>query len=205
MVSYCRTDPSFCCGFSHRIVSISFLVLPVTDTGNIKMKYFNHWMKGRAAIEALEEEKRLKNDLSSHDLVQVPSSHDVVFRHGTSVQSHPGNVWYRDLLQSHCEKCSRGEVSVQDMLSLLVDDVGNQGGRFLEWSPKHSCWKVMQDPTQIRTKVYTSCYYLDKHHHARSKVQLSTSSTSMFEQQDGRKRKRSSERAQSDCCARGCL
>ena len=168
------------------------------------MKQFNQWMKARTVIEDVEEQKRLQHDATPHDLVQFPLSQDVVFKHGTSVHSHPGNAWYRDLLQSHLEKYSRGETSIQVVLSLLVDDVEQMGGRFLEWSSRHNCWKVMHDPSQIRTKVYTTCNYLDKQHQARRKLQVNSSNTSIFAEQDGRKRQRTGDRMESECCSDGC-
>jgi hypothetical protein len=67
-------------------------VLPYTDSINIKTKNHQVWIKGRKAIEEMEEHQRSINDPSPIHLIECPSLADVVFKPGTSNISHPGNA-----------------------------------------------------------------------------------------------------------------
>lgn len=167
------------------------------------MKNFNAWMKGRMIVETIEEEKRLRNDITPHGLVEIPGSHDVVFRSGTTNQSHLGNMQYRDLLESRYDDfCTlRANESKQGVLKGIMKAVEQNGGRFLEWTSENSCWMVMQDPAQIRTKVYSSLFHMHKQVQAKKNVQVYTSSTFLFERQDGRKRKRNANGEEPTCCS----
>ena len=168
-------------------------VLPITETNNVKMKNYNHWLKARLAIENLEEDKRIKGDHTPIPLVEVPGSLDVVYKSGTASPHHPGNVNFKDLLESHCESFYQaidGASKKQAIVAEIVQAVEQKGGRFLEWSSDASCWMVMEDHVQIKVKVYNSLFYLHKQQNAKRNLQSNTSSTSIFEQQDGKRAKR---------------
>lgn len=92
--------------------------IPMTWSGTIKDSYLKNWMRLRKAIEEDRESSRLKmrqfhpsgfqpvgeSSLSfksamSH-VVECPNMNDVVFRQGTSLYCHPGNVRFRSMIES---------------------------------------------------------------------------------------------------------
>ena len=148
----------------------------------------------------LEEEMRA-GGITSVPLVDCPASFDVVFKPGSIVHAHPGNTQYRELLEQHLEAFQVQEKKQEVILS-VINTVEQNGGRFLEWSPSMSCWSVVQDPQAVRTKVYSSFARMAKQLQAKRNLQVSTSSTFMFERQDGKKQKRD---VPPGCCSKGCL
>ena len=179
-------------------------MLPVTDTNNVKMKNFVQWVKGRQAIEELEEKKRNNNDNSLIDLVDCPLSSDVVFKTGTSNLTHPGNVMYREVLQSNLSAFRGAQINATTkvIVNKVMTDMVQGGGRFLEWNSS-GCWIVMQDPAKLQVKIYHSLYQLQRSSEARKRTQTNCSSTFMFERQDGTKRKRLSANEKDDgCCSK---
>ena len=139
-------------------------------------------------------------------LVEWPSSNDVVFKPGSSLQCHPGNTHYRELLEAHHDEYVESGVNVskQGVIAKIVGAIELKG-RFLEWSTKTNTWVVMQDPGKIRTKVYNSLFRFDKQLQAKRNLQTNTSSTFMFERQDHRKRPRLVNGDEPGLCGNGCL
>lgn len=179
-------------------------MLPVTDTNNIKNKNFNQWIKGRKNIEALEAEKRKKKNTSRHGLVECPSSSDVVFKVGTSNWNHPGNAVYRELLEADYDEYNHAPTNVakQAVVSKILEAILERNGSFLEWSKSNSCWVVMQDIAEIRMKIYNNMVYFSRQVQAKKNLQSNTSCTYMFERQDGRKRKRTNDGVETQCCTK---
>ena len=93
---------------------------PLTETGTIKLNYFNKWIKTRMYLEAREEEEEeelsttaatttnkktanQKNKISKKQrkdrslvVVECPLLNDVVFRQGKPYKANPGNDVLRD-------------------------------------------------------------------------------------------------------------
>jgi hypothetical protein len=181
-------------------------VLPLTDTNNIKTKNLQLWIKGREAIEEIEEHERSINDTSRFHLIECPSLADVVFKTGTSNISHPGNAAFRDILETYQDEYFRA-ASVQEKqntTSKIIQDVGRRNGRFLEWN-NCGCWIIMEDEGNIRTKIYNSLSYFKKTLNAKKNMQVNSSSTFLFERQDGKKRKRESDGTEPLGCPKACL
>jgi hypothetical protein len=184
---------------------LSFAVLPLTDTNNIKTKNLQIWIKGRIAIEEMENHQRNKYDALPIHLIECPSLADVVFKTGTSNVNHPGNGAFRDLLVSyHDEYFKAPSVSEKKFtVSKIIQDVERRKGRFLEWS-NSCCWIVMKDEGNIRTKIYNSLSYFKKTLIAKKNMQVSSSFTFLFERQDGKKRKREPDGSESCACTKAC-
>ena len=139
--------------------------------------------------------------VASPVLVECPASMDVVFKVGTSNLSHPGNAMHRELLEAHSEDF-RKTTSIAEKLVVvnqILADVVKRNGRILEWSNATGTWVVMQDTEEIRMKMYNSMMYYHRTLHAKKNLQSNTSSTYIFERQDGRKRKRGLEATA--CCS----
>jgi hypothetical protein len=92
--------------------------LPITWSGSVKNNYQKQWMKLRSFIE--RERIDYDNNCRSQSrqsqtqiipppppmliIVECPSVTDVIFRHGTNMSTHPGNVRFRSLIQLKCEE-----------------------------------------------------------------------------------------------------
>jgi hypothetical protein len=170
------------------------------------MKNHMLWIRGRKAIEELEEHKRKSNDTSPIQLIECPFLADVVFKAGTSNVSHPGNATFRDLLYAYHDEYFNAQsvLEKQYTVSTIIQDVKRRRGRFLEWN-NCGCWVVMEDEGNIRTKIYNSLFYFKKTLNAKKNMQVSSCSTFMFERQDGKKRKRDPDGSEARGCAKGCL
>lgn len=140
-------------------------------------------------------------------LVDCPLSSDIVFKIGTSNLTHPGNVTYREVLQSNLQAFNQAQANAttKKVVNKIMTSVIAGGGRFLEWSAI-GCWIVMQDPAKLQVKIYHSLYQLQKSTEAQKRRQTHCSSTFMFERQDGKKRKRhSADEMDKQCCTKPLL
>jgi hypothetical protein len=180
------------------------VVLPYTDTNNIKTKNFHYWIRGRNAIENVEQRNRNNNDPSPIHLVDCPSMADVVFKAGTSNVAHPGNATFRDLLIAYYDEHLNEEKQDTATITAVIQDVKRRQGRFLEWN-NCGCWILVEDEATIRKKVYSSIFYFKKSRHAKRNMQVNSSSTFLFERQDGNKRKREPDGGESHGCAEACF
>jgi hypothetical protein len=187
------------------LTCIYVAVLPLTDTNNIKTKNLQLWIRGRIAIEQIEEHQRNNNDTSPIRHVECPLLADVVFKTGTSNVSHPGNATFRDLLEAYQDEYFKAPSAVekQYIVTKIIQDVGRRNGRFLEWN-NCGCWLIMVDEGNIRTKIYHSLFYFKKTLNAKKNMQVNTSSTFLFERQDGKKRKREPDGSEPRVCAKAC-
>jgi hypothetical protein len=178
-----------------------YTVLPFTDSNNLKTKHLHMWMRGRRVIEQQEQETmRIKNRFGCcANVVDCPALSDVVFRTGTSNLSHPGNSVFHDMLRKQADDSQIFPHTV----GMISEYVTSRNGRFLEWD---SCgyWQIISDPEVIRQKIYSSFFYAKRSSNARSHLQNNSSSTFMFERQDGRKRKRAADGTETPSCVHIC-
>jgi hypothetical protein len=127
-----------------------------------------------------------------------------VFKSGTSNLNHPGNVSYRDLLQFNLEAffIAQANANTKEIVRKVTIDAIKGGARFLEWNSV-GCWTVMQDPAKLQVKIYHSLYQLRKSAQAKKRLQMASSSTLIFERQDGKRQKRASlNELDKHCCTR---
>mmetsp|Transcript_7448 Transcript_7448/g.18655 ORF Transcript_7448/g.18655 Transcript_7448/m.18655 type:complete len:540 (-) Transcript_7448:1637-3256(-) len=145
-------------------------LLPITETGTIKMVNHNYWMKTRKQIE-----HGFDTDVT---IVECPGTNDVVFRQGTSSMENPGNAQCRDLILTLLEQNETfgpgaSPVSSSDLASTsnniakhqnvvvdrLLDIVVNYyGGRILEWDKHRNTWIQMRDGAKIKQKASVLLY-----------------------------------------------
>jgi hypothetical protein len=191
--------------YQYKAHTLSIPVFPYTDSNNIKTKNYHVWIRGRKAIEGLEEHKRKNNDASPIHLIECPTLADVVFKTGTSNVYHPGNAAFRDLLYAYQDEYFKAlsGAEKQDTVSKIIQDVENREGRFLEWN-NCGCWIVLQDVGIIRSKIYNSLFYFNKTLESKKNIQASSSSTFLFERQDGKERKRDQDGREPHGCAKAC-
>jgi len=176
-------------------------LIPITDTGNVKTVFLRQWIKLRTLLEsgdcteATDAEDSgyvpWQSNSSSPLIVEFPASRDVLYRTGTTTSFHPGNVVFRELIESKLEEAQTGsEVSI----SMLADEVVNnilqtRRGRFLKWDHR-GYWTVLNDRGVTNAKVAASIREFKRSKDAKSNMQSVDSSTHIFEGQDSKRRKR---------------
>ena len=178
-----------------------FTVLPFTDSNTLQTKHLHRWLRGRRVIELQQEETMRVNNYfgGCSNVVDCPSSSDVVFRAGTSSLSHPGNSSFHDMLRSQSDE---SQIS-PEAVGMIFDSVTRRNGRFLEWNSS-GFWTVISDPVAIQQKIHRSFLYAKKSSNQRRRMQNNPSSTFLFESQDGRKRKRAADGTEISSCEQSC-
>ena len=178
-------------------------LLPLTETGNVKTKNFHQWLKVRKAIES--SSSPLGND--TNGTIECPCLNDVVFRFGTSYLSHPGNVMFLGIIESKSFEHTVASQEEKKAITwwVIQQVVEKRKGRFLSWDSKLGSWSLLTDPNQVRNKVAVCFREQKKRHKARQNRQMSESSTSKFQRQDGAKRRRTDDsQVNSDGCMAFC-
>ncbi len=137
-------------------------LMPMTTTGKVKTDYQSNWV---TTLKKIEEQKRQQNkDTNSEscpkqEIVECPSSNDVVFRKGRPLyKRNPGNMFYRELIAGasfqHFEAARSGKYAITWN---IVQEIESNGGRFLEWSSighgSGGMWIAMTDRKAIRDKI----------------------------------------------------
>jgi hypothetical protein len=139
-------------------------LLPLTETGTIKLKYFNEWLRIRITLEKASEGDFSADDNVLCRVVVCPCLADVVFRQGTPSMKNPGNVMFRDTMIAHLEdhhnqhRYLEGHQQQPEQIEIfcnwLIDTiVKTKGGRFLEWDKHLNVWVKMVNHEKIKNKV----------------------------------------------------
>jgi hypothetical protein len=175
-------------------------VLPFTDSNNLKTKNLHNWMYGRRIAEQQVKSMTINNPIGGCvHVIDCPALSDVVFKTGTSNLSHPGNSIFHEMLRNQPDDFL---ISL-DIVAIIFENVTRRNGRFLEWD-SYGYWKVISDPMAIRQKIYSSFFHAKKSSKARNHRQNNSSSTFLFERQDGRKRKRVANGSEISSCIDHC-
>jgi hypothetical protein len=168
-------------------------LLPITETGNIKTKNHQQWLKVRRMIE--RESSSTANSISNdeptaiYNVVECPGLNDVIFRVGDSYLHHPGNVFFRGLIESRFDEYnSSGRNDKAAIILSLVDTILSRNGRFLIWDAQW--WTVLHEREKMRSKVAGAFKDQRRRLKAAANVQVNESSTYKFEGLDGRNTKR---------------
>lgn len=174
--------------YSIKSFGVPIELIPLTETGNIKTTYLKQWMKLRRRIEVMKMIEAANDN--SVSIIECPGSNDVVFRSGTSMSCHPGNVHFRYMVESKHEIPSLVSKTTQaELAEQLIREIEASGGRFLKWD-NIGYWTELKDPLQIHTKVALSIRDFKYKTKAQKNRQTNQSYTYLFQCQDGNKRKR---------------
>ena len=179
-------------------------LIPMTETGNVKVKNLQQWIKVRKALERPNgPNNSASSQANSGQLIDCPELNDVVFRFGTSYLCHPGNVMFLGLIESKSvEHTNASQEQKKAITWWVIDQIETKRkGRFLAWDSKTGSWSVMTDHAQIRNKVAVCFREQRKKRSAHRNCQQNESSTSKFARQDGKRVRVSGE----DCGRAGCL
>ena len=161
-------------------------MIPITDSGNIKRTYLYQWIKIRKIIESDEN----AGSLVDQKMILLPRSHDVLIRTGTTTLSHPGNVFFRGLIEMKHEEFRSGSEHTQAFLAEdIVEEIERLNGHFLTWDSR-GFWTEIRDRKQIIFKVEVSIRDFNVKLKARKNIQLTHSSTNKFKLEGDSRRKR---------------
>jgi hypothetical protein len=139
--------------------------IPVSFTGKVKEKYIKEWMRLRKFIE----DERLSEDWtpeSKSSMIESPYLDDVVFRNGTSLLSHPGNIALRSIIAAKSVREENKDKNTKELVSETISEIKGRtsetGGdgesksrRFLIWNEK-GWWKAVppeNEPKEIHSKI----------------------------------------------------
>lgn len=126
-------------------------LIPLTDTGNIKTTYLKQWMNLRRSMDDVRESGENVNKVVNFS--ECPGSNDVVFRTGTSMYCHPGNVHFRCLMQEKHEILSLNfQKSRAELAGQIIAEIEAKGGKFLRWD-KQGQYLTAIEQSQIHSKV----------------------------------------------------
>lgn len=177
--------------YSIKSYGVPVELIPLTDTGNIKTTYLKQWMKLRRIIEVMKMTEGA--DKNSVSIIECPGSNDVVFRSGTSMSCHPGNVRFRCMVESkHDTPSIVSQTTQAELAEQLIEEIESRGGRFLKWDNR-GYWTELKDRLQIHTKVALSIRDFKYKSKAQKNRQTNQSYTYLFQCQDGNKRRRTSD------------
>ena len=104
---------------------------PLTDSGNIKTMYLKQWLRLRKIIETGITPSGVKT--STVSIIECPGSNDVIFRPGTSMLCHPGNVAFRGLIEAKQNRITVKRAEKEEVALEIIQEVRSTGGRFLMW------------------------------------------------------------------------
>lgn len=161
-------------------------MIPITDSGNVKRAYLYQWIKVRKIIESKENVENREYG----SIILLPGSNDVLIRTGTTTLSHPGNAFFRSLIEmKHIEFRSGSEFTQAFLAEHVVKEIERLNGRFLTWDSR-GYWTELRDRRQVKFKVEISIRDFKVKIKARKNEQSAHSSTHSFEHQDGNRGKR---------------
>lgn len=166
--------------------------IPITWTGKVKNNYHKQWLRIRHLVEEC--------NMGDVKIVECPKLHDVIFRQGTALMEHPGNVLFRSRIQNFYEESASHPSSraTRDLVSRLMSHIRENNWRVLVWYQEKkgdSYWMELTDREQVYTKVenlvrelkFSKEKYqvINRGHQCtsvvpRDRVQVSESSTSAF-------------------------
>lgn len=175
-------------------------LIPVTGTGNIKTVYFKQWLRVRKTLEALRTKQHQNNNSNSNvngnggkvdkpSIIECPRSNDVIFRTGTALTCHPGNSMFQSIMESKMlEHAAASQVGKMEITKEIIDEVKRKQGRFLQWDSR-GWWMQLKGKSHIHAKVAVSVRDFKTKSIAQQNRQTCESSTFVFQNQDGKRRK----------------
>ncbi|KAL3921989.1 MAG: hypothetical protein SGILL_002451 [Bacillariaceae sp.] len=123
-----------------------------TETGRMKVKNLNNWLKFRTKVE---ERKQMSIPFEGID---CPDFQTIAIRSGGSMFNHPPNKLFRSYLKELEEEWCKASKTVekQRVISKIVDAIQGRGFRYVKWSDSEGCYMPLKSPDDIRCFVATS-------------------------------------------------
>ena len=150
--------------YNLRTYGIPIHLLPLTETGAIKVRYFHEWLRIRKILDNASAVDYTADNNALARVVVCPCLNDVIFRQGTPSMKNPGNVIFRDTMINHLEdhynghRYQQGHLQQQGQIEsfciwLIETTIKTKGGRFLEWDKALNVWVIITNPQKIKSKV----------------------------------------------------
>lgn len=142
-------------------------LLPLSHTSTVKLQNHSLFLKVLRAKLAHET----STDPVKEEIVECPSSYDVIFRKGPTQRKNVGNEFYRELIESYSEAHMRqtSKKAKRAITTNIVKAIEDRNGRFLEWS-KDEMWIVVTHAEIKRHKV--ACAMKQYNRLARNKIAM---------------------------------
>ena len=168
--------------------------IPISFTGKVKDKYIKEWMRLRQLIE----DERLNRDWtveSNTNMIESPYLDDIIFRNGTKLLSHPGNIALRSAIVEKCMLEENKQKNTKDLVALIISEMkgynrGSSCRRFLIWHEK-GLWKQVapeEEPKEIYTKISRIVRDTRKLLREQQEVKATSNSDSMLGEPDQQSR-----------------
>jgi len=137
--------------YALRTYGIPTEILPVSNTGTIKLDNLKQWIKlkkytdEQEMIEMTASTKTLM-EAPMYSIVECPGSNDVVFRMGKSMDYHPGNIKFQNVIESQLQYHSDPNTTKAQKDAIVIEviqHIKKDGGRFLKWESDNGWWSNM--------------------------------------------------------------
>jgi hypothetical protein len=171
-------------------------LLPITETGNVKIKNHHRFLRVRNMLER-PTVAVVESGVTEDDAIECPGLHDVVFRVGDGYLCHPGNAKFRGWIESTFDDYDAASKSRKVAISRMLVEEVLKTGRLLVWDKQW--WVMLRDPEKMRSKVVGAFKDHRRRLKASANLQVNESSTYRFATEDGRKRKREEESCLNVC------
>ena len=124
---------------------IPIKLIPISNTGTIKLDNWKKWIKFKKYTEQQEMTLSTKTSMKTpmDSIVECPGSNDVVFRMGKSMDYHPGNVKFQNMIESQLQHHSNPFTTRTQKEAIeieVIQNVKKEGGRFLQWESDKGWW-----------------------------------------------------------------
>ena len=167
-------------------------LMPMTTTGKVKTDVQSSWV---SMLKVKEEQKKkrdqqLVSNEQQLEIVECPSSNDVVFRKGRPLyRRNPGNMQYRELIAAASDQHSEAGRSGKYAITWkIVQQIEAKGGRFLEWTPldhgSGGMWVAMTDRKAIREKIASALKQYNRDHFRSTNSSSSNNNNSKTKQEN---------------------
>lgn len=164
------------CQYALATFGIPRNALPVDANGVLSTTFHRAWLQQRREKEAMDVVMSMSmgasptviSTTSNSPIVMSsvpkdkmsravdPRASDILFGRGKAVVEHPGNAWFRDLVDKtmlQYEACTRMEKA--SLAEMIVDMVKDAGGRFLKPEDEGDCWEEADDHTARKKVAHT--------------------------------------------------
>jgi hypothetical protein len=194
--------------------------VPLTSTGTIKILQLKLWIRARQAMDDSRKAREARGECFTDSTsffhgVECPDFHCILFRKAGMAWDHPPNKVFRSILESKQNE-KEAAVKLNTKIQIVTDilqEAQSLGFRFMAWddNPKKGTggpWYVeITDMFYLRECVAQAMRDSIKRQRTRLNVQIQDSKgkESMFEGQDGKKRKIGHDGVDADVCSGGCF
>jgi len=100
--------------------------IPISFTGKVKEKYVKEWIR----LRQLLEDERLTPSWtaqSKSNMIESPYLDDIIFRNGTSLLSHPGNILLRSTIATNSMHEDKKHKNTKDFVSEIIAEIKARG------------------------------------------------------------------------------